>query len=135
MPPFAKTPLAALLDPVDPWEARRRPPRHCDEALTGTTRRWLLRLPAGRRPEHTCMQYPRVANQIAWAWPDRAATLALLDELLSDRRGGRAGFPRPVAQELRRLRELAERGTGPAAGHNAADGGALGLLRRVFSGH
>jgi hypothetical protein len=86
--------------------ALRRPPRACDQALTGTTRRWLRRLPARRRPLHLCARYPRVANRLAWAWDDAARIADLLDELLVDRRGGRRGFPLGVVRELRRLREF-----------------------------
>jgi len=85
------------------WEGVRRPPRHSDESLTGTTRLWLRRLPAGRRPLRLCTLYPRVANRIAWHWRDPAQAREVLDDLLTDRRGGRRGFPRPVVQELRRL--------------------------------
>lgn len=52
------------------------------------------------------MLYPRVANRLAWCWRDDLATVALLDDLLTDRRGGRAGFAKPVVRELRRLRHL-----------------------------
>lgn len=88
------------------WGARRRAPRHADEALTGTTRAWLRRLPRGQRPDCLCERYPRVANQVAWHWHDPAATAGLLQDLLVDRRGGRRGFPRVVQVELRRLSAL-----------------------------
>jgi hypothetical protein len=94
------------LSAPDPWDATRRPPRHADEALTGTTRAWLRRLPPRRRPLRLCHEYPRVANVVAARWNDTSGTAALLDDLLSDRRGGRKGFPVPVARELKRLREF-----------------------------
>ena len=116
--------------PADPWEQLRRPPRHNDEALTGTTRAWLRRLPANRRPQALCMQFPRVANLIAWRWQDPLQAHQLLDDLLHDRRGGRSGFPAPVVQELRRLRDfngrLAE--SDPAPGY-------LEQLRRLWHRH
>jgi hypothetical protein len=86
------------------WQ--RRAPRECDQALTGTTRHWLRRLPAGRRPWRLCEHFPRVANRIAWCWPDAALAAQVLDDLLVDRRGGRRGFPAPVARELQRLRQF-----------------------------
>jgi hypothetical protein len=89
--------------------ALRRPPRRSDESLTGTTRVWLRKLPAGRRPLRLCCRFPRVANRIAWCWNDRILTEQVLEDLLVDRRGGREGFPRGVVVELRRLREFNDR--------------------------
>jgi hypothetical protein len=92
------------------WAALRRAPRLSDEALTGTTRCWLRRLPSGRRPLRLCERFPRVANRIAWCWHDAELTGQVLEDLLTDRRGGRTGFPKPVVAELRRLREFHDRG-------------------------
>lgn len=83
----------------------RRPPRHSDEALTGTTRLWLRRLPANRRPARLCELHPRVANRLSCCWGDPAVRLQVLDDLLQDQRGGRKGFPQVVVRELQRLRE------------------------------
>jgi hypothetical protein len=47
-----------------------------------------------------------VANRIAWCWADAALADQVLDDLLTDRRGGREGFPRAIVVELRRLREF-----------------------------
>lgn len=88
------------------WVGQRRAPRECDRAITGTARRWLRRLPARRRPLRLCIDFPRVANRIAWCWNDRRLSEQLLDDLLIDRRGGRQGFPLPVVRELQRLREF-----------------------------
>jgi hypothetical protein len=84
----------------------RRPERACDQALTGTTRRWLVHLPARRRPLRLCLSYPRVANRVAWHWADANVSAHLLAELLEDRRGGRQGFPPTVIRELRRLQDF-----------------------------
>lgn len=123
-------PLPQFLIPPGSWEALRRPPRHNDEALTGTTRLWLRRLPAGRRPLRLCIQYPRVANRIAWHWRDPAQAREVLDDLLTDRRGGRRGFPRPIVLELRRLLEVC--GGRP---DDAEPAGYLHTLRHLLSRH
>ncbi len=94
------------------WAPLRRPERHCDSALTGTTRRWLRQLPSRRRPLRLCESHPRVVNRIAWCWADAALREQVLDDLLVDRRGGRLGFAAPVLRELQRLREFQ---AGPAA--------------------
>jgi hypothetical protein len=131
LPDFGPVDAAFL---AEPWDSVRRPARHSDEALTGTARLWLRRLPAGRRPVHLCVQFPRLANLLAWHWRDPLRTHELLDDLLSDRRGGRAGFPKSVTFELRRLRDFSER----QVDHNADADAALGTLetlRRFWSRH
>lgn len=112
------------------WEAMRRPGRHSDESLTGTTRQWLRRLPAGRRPLRLCELFPRVANQIAWCWRDPAEAREVLESLLIDQRGGRQGFPKPVALELRRLREYLDRSADDLPGQAR-----WSLLRQFWAGH
>jgi hypothetical protein len=88
------------------WHALRRPEVLKDLALTGTTRHWLQRLPVRRRPYRLCTSYPRVANRIAWAWPNEQITAQVLNDLLVDSRGGRMGFPHWITRELRRLQEF-----------------------------
>ena len=86
------------------WEQRRRKPVATDRALQGRTIEWLLKLPAELRPRELCDRYPRAANAIATAWW-AGERVAVLDELLSDRRGGnRRGFPPEVKSELQALR-------------------------------
>lgn len=130
MPRLPNFGLPEAWDPPDQWESLRRTPRHNDEALTGTTRLWLRRLPPGRRPQRLCVLYPRVANAIAWQWRDPVPCLELLDDLLTDRRGGRQGFPKLVAMELRRLRDALEHSIEPEAG-----GGYLDALRQFWARH
>ncbi|MBK9135902.1 MAG: hypothetical protein IPM15_16585 [Betaproteobacteria bacterium] len=101
MKPFPVTDSAAL-----DWTPQRRAARASDEALTGTARRWLRALPSRRRPIRLCQLYPRVANRLAWCWRDAELATQVLDDLLQDRRGGRAGFPAPVVRELQRLAEF-----------------------------
>jgi hypothetical protein len=115
---------------ADTWESVRRPVRHSDEALTGTTRAWLRKLPPGRRPSQLCTQFPRLANLLAWHWRDPVRAHELLGDLLTDRRGGRAGFPRAIAFELRRLRDFTERSNEIQSTH-----GTLHALRRFWSAH
>ena len=122
--------LSDLPAPADAWDALRRPPRHNDEALTGTTRAWLRKLPAGRRPQQLCVHYPRVANLIAWHWRDAVRAHEVLDELLTDRRGGRVGFPQAIVHELRRLRDF-----NPRIGEADQPPGYLDLLRRLWPRH
>jgi hypothetical protein len=89
------------------WEQRRRRPQATDRALQGSTIEWLLKLPAPLRPRELCDRYPRAANAVATAWKDADDRAAVLDELLSDRRGNRRGFPPEVTSELQALRYAA----------------------------
>ena len=102
------------------WEGRRRKTVSSDMALTGFAIGWLLALPGDVRPKLMCDKFPRIVNQIAECWHDRARTASGLRNLLADERGGRRGFGVEVETELARLLQhaLAQ----PAAGlGNPAD--------------
>jgi hypothetical protein len=129
--PFLGLTDSGLADDEARWAQVRRPHRHSDDALTGTARHWLRRLPPARKPLRLCERFPRVANRIAWCWPDAALCAQVFDDLLLDRRGGRQGFPRPVVLELRRLRDYREQR--PAAESAApARRGFWDLVRHPF---
>jgi hypothetical protein len=100
---FAPTEL--LHRPSTGNASSRRTPRASDNALNGTARIWLRRLPERRRPLRLCEHYPRVANRIAFCWPEAGMASAVLEDLLVDKRGNRRGFPSSVQRELRRLAE------------------------------
>jgi hypothetical protein len=87
------------------WEAQRRKPLASDRALTGKALEWLIGLPAELRPRQLSESYPRVANLIAEYWGHPQRRIEVLDELLTDSRGKRQGFPAAEAQELRNLRK------------------------------
>ena len=88
------------------WVRVRAPQRSTDSILSVIARDWLETLPGPIRPAELCSAYPRVANRLALCWNDPALTDRLLDDLLIGRRGKRKGFPRPVAEELLRLRRF-----------------------------
>jgi len=86
------------------WTERRRKAIVTDRALTGVAIDWLLALPAQLRPTATSENFPRIVNAIAASWQRRDDRDALLDSLLSDTRGHRAGFPPTVHTEIESLR-------------------------------
>jgi hypothetical protein len=90
------------------WEERRRKSVASDRALTGAAIDWVIALPVELRPRQLCETFPRVANHIAETWHDHAYTAKALERLLVDDRGGRRGFPPPVENEIRKLRDYAE---------------------------
>ena len=81
------------------------------------TLRWVALLPPPVWPLTLLREFPRIANNLARAWPDSPSFAAYLDSLLHDRRGGRRGFPCDVQNELLRLRDFFEGRYGPRARH------------------
>jgi hypothetical protein len=90
------------------WTAWRTT-RTLDIALP-VTLRWGESLPETAKATTLIQTYPRIANRIASAWRDERTCLAVLDELLVDRRGGRRGFGPMVQAELLALRSLRDGG-------------------------
>jgi hypothetical protein len=131
--PFLGLAVPGPADEQARWAQVRRPRRHSDDALTGTARLWLRRLPPARKPLRLCERFPRVANRIAWCWPDALLCTQVFDDLLVDRRGGRQGFPRPVVVELRRLRDYRDQQQLGEAGAPARRG-FWDLVRHPFGG-
>lgn len=71
---------------------------------------------------------------LAWHWRDPVMTHELLDDLLNDRRDGRAGFAKAIAFELRRLRDFIERRGNHEPDSQPAQG-ILDALRCFWSKH
>ena len=88
------------------WLAQRKA-NPCEELLT-TTARWYASLPLSVQPEVLRAHFPRIANGLAAGWHDRDTTRRYFDDLLSDRRGGRRGFPAEVLEELHTLKTFYE---------------------------
>jgi hypothetical protein len=64
------------------------------------TLKWANELPPRVRPVALMRQFPRIANLIAAAWEDLVQFEIYMDSLLTDKRGGRKGFPSDVIAEL-----------------------------------
>ena len=67
------------------------------------TKTWFEALPPEVRPCALMRQFPRIANLIAAAWEDLVLFEVCMDSLLTDKRGGRKGFPSDVIAELSAL--------------------------------
>lgn len=65
---------------------------------------WILALPPQVRPHVLAAKYARIANLLCSTWNDPTACAAHFADLLTDRRGGRRGFPREIVKELHALR-------------------------------
>jgi len=88
------------------WDSKRRPKLPTDRALVGRTLDWIVALPEAARPKRLADGYPRIANALAECWDDAARANAYIDDLLTDRRGGRRGLPPEVKEELQPLQQL-----------------------------
>lgn len=67
------------------------------------TLKWSESLPPGVRPVALMHQFARIANLIAAVWGDLAQFDIYMESLLTDKRGGRKGFPDDVLAELTAL--------------------------------
>ena len=85
------------------WEIKRAPA--AAETLRTTTIQWILKLPPHIQPRFLQVRYPRVANRLAALWGDVTACEGFMDDLLTDKRGARKGFPLNVATEVASLRD------------------------------
>lgn len=114
--PFTKVTLeeakAALhSDPFQQPVVKPAPPKHVREApaessaeLTLAAFKWLAGLPRDVRPHALGRRYPRIVNRLAEIWQRPVQCERFLDELLLDKRGGRAGFPPEVASDIATLK-------------------------------
>lgn len=94
---------ATALRDVNDWTPLRkaRPAEH----LLPLTEKWFDGFPADRAPCALASQYPRVCNMIAVLWNDHRGAPELFEDLLTDKRGGRAGFPPAVRRDLHAVQE------------------------------
>jgi hypothetical protein len=78
----------------------RAPPTDGDRVMLSATHIWLRRLPPRLHPKHLCRYHPHLANRLATCWGDRSRVKQFMDDLLTDRRGGRKGLSARVKTEL-----------------------------------
>jgi len=97
--PVARPP-ASITD----W-SRMRKAQPADYLLAQSDK-WFDALPPEVAPCALATHFPRIVNLIVSHWDDPRGAPKLFEELLEDRRGGRAGFPPAVRRDLLRLREF-----------------------------
>lgn len=101
-PRAAERPASPLQAATD-WSTVRKA-RPADYLLP-QSEKWFDSLPAEVAPCALASQFPRIVNLIVSQWNDHRNAPALFEELLGDRRGGRAGFPPVVRRDLLNLQE------------------------------
>ena len=106
-PQRALSPLAssasALTSTIDWSSARKAKPA---DYLLPQSEKWFDALPQEVAPCALASQFPRIVNLIVAQWNDHMNAPGLFEELLGDRRGGRAGFPPAVRRDLMHLQEF-----------------------------
>lgn|GEM_PF-1278706 len=103
-PRMAEPPAALAHARTTDWSSVRKA-RPADYLLP-LSEKWFDALPSEVAPCALASQYPRIVNLIAAQWNDHQITPELFEELLGDRRGGRAGFPPAVRRDLLSLQEF-----------------------------
>jgi hypothetical protein len=74
--------------------------------LLPLSEKWFDAFPPDKAPCALASHYPRICNLIASQWNDHRGAPDLFEELLIDRRGGRAGFPPAVRRDLLTVQEV-----------------------------
>jgi hypothetical protein len=83
--------------------AVRSPASPADLRLSEQALVWLIALPDAVRPLKLAASFPRVANRLCQIWNRPVEMDRYFEDLLTDKRGGRQGFPFSVALELTAL--------------------------------
>ena len=75
------------------------------KVLSAEAEAWFIGLPEAVRPLQLSESFPCVCNRLAECWSCPESVLPFLDDLLTDKRGGRQGFPLPIIMEITKLKE------------------------------
>ena len=102
--PRPPDPPASTLKSATDWSGARKA-RPADYLLP-QSEKWFDALPPTVAPCALASQFPRIVNMIVAQWNDVLNAPGLFEELLGDRRGGRAGFPPAVRRDLLNVQEF-----------------------------
>ena len=98
---------SALKSSIDWSSVRKAKPA---DYLLPQSEKWSDGLPPQIAPCALATHFPRIVNVIVAQWNDHVNAPGVFEELLGDRRGGRAGFPPAVRRDLLVLQEFWYRG-------------------------
>jgi hypothetical protein len=91
---------------VQPGPAKLRHPLEKDDIeLNVVAKAWVATLAEADRPKELVRRFPRIVNRIARLWKIPLQMDRCFDDLLTDNRGNRQGFPLPVLTELSSLKD------------------------------
>jgi len=89
---------------IDPRKLRH-PTEKDDLALNPAGQALLLSIDETARPAELAATFPRIVNRLARLWKAPLLVDRCFEELLTDSRGNRQGFPLGVLMELSTLRD------------------------------
>ena len=90
--------------PLD-HSGKRRAPGKDDRELNAAARALLASIEETARPLELARAFPRIVNRMAALWKSKQEMDRYFEELLTDTRGNRKGFPLGVLMELTTLRD------------------------------
>jgi len=83
--------------------------------LTVAGKALLVSIPELEKPKKLAEAFPRIVNRMAALWAAPAEMNRYFEELLTDTRGGRQGFPLGVLMELTSLKDYYQTKVAPLA--------------------
>jgi hypothetical protein len=83
----------------------RHAPDRTDFQLTLEGDALLASIPPEARPKTLAVKFPRIVNRMATLWRSPRQMDLYFEDLLTDSRGGRQGFPLSIITELSALKE------------------------------
>src|SRR5262245_21271086 len=83
----------------------RRPPEKDDVVLNAAALALLESVDESVRPKQLPVSFPRIVNRMAELWRRPVQMDRYFDELVTDARGKRQGFPLKILMELRTLKD------------------------------
>jgi len=86
-----------------------------DRELNAAGKALLVSLPELEKPKKLAEAFPRIVNRMAALWKTPADMNRCFEELLTDTRGGRQGFPLGVLMELTSLKDYYQTKVAPIA--------------------
>jgi hypothetical protein len=89
---------------IDPRKLRHLPEKD-DLELNAAAEAWLASLDESARPKELAVLFPRIVNRMAKLWRTPLQMDRCFEDLLTDTRGTRQGFPLGVLMELSTLKD------------------------------
>jgi hypothetical protein len=89
---------------IDPSKLRH-PLEKDDLELNAAGEAWLASIGESERPKQLAALFPRIVNRMAKLWRMPAQMDRCFEDLLTDSRGNRQGFPLGVLMELTTLKD------------------------------
>jgi hypothetical protein len=86
-------------------QAHRSAPQPADLELSAAARALMASIEESLRPKELAAAFPRIVNRMASLWRSPRQMDSYFDELLTDTRGGRQGFPLAILMELTSLKD------------------------------